>query len=239
MRAFVLISVGTSLCFELLAADFHLSVEASGSKGVDALVLQLVSARPAPYPSGYWNTTAEEEMAVPYMLPGVSNAIVRLKAMGTAAFPALVKHLWDDRYSHSDIVEAWHNFTVGDAVLEVLSDNHYMHSGYKIRKAPSGSAKYLSFKDYVVARGPETWGEWAKTRTRLDVQMDFIDWCVAKEQERGFADEAQQKKVLGIYQEARESVRKEYSEQPNGAANGSQPIRSETNRTSSAAGSHR
>ena len=36
--------------------------------------------------------------------------------MGPAVFPALVKHLGDDRYSYSGAVAAWLNFTIEDAV---------------------------------------------------------------------------------------------------------------------------
>jgi hypothetical protein len=220
------------------ARDLQVAVVDSGSKEVDALVLQLVSERPAPYPSGYWETSAEADMATPYMTPQVKNAIAKLKMMGTGVFPALMKHRGDDRYSFSGLSAAWANYSVGDAVIEILCDGHYMHSGYKVRETPSGSAVYLSFEGYLAARGPEKWADWAKTKTRLDIQMDFIDWCVAQEQDRGFTEESQRKRILDIYQQARERVRKEYSE-PGGPAAGSQPLRSATNRTSSAAGSPR
>jgi hypothetical protein len=206
------------------ALDIPLAVEDSGLKAVDALVLQLVSMRPAPHPSGYWLTTVDEEMAVPYMTPQVSNSIVKLKAMGTSIFPALVKHLKDDRYSYSDIVEAWLNFTVRDAVVQVLDDGHYMHSGYKSRPTPSGSGgMYLSFDGYLRARGAEAWAEWAKSKSRLDVQTDFIDWCIKSENERSYVDEAQKKQILENYERARRSVRKEYSE-PAGPPSGTLPV---------------
>ena len=238
MRGIFLILVGSAISIQAFAADIALGGKNSGSKDVDALVLQLVSTRPAPHPSGYWLMTLEEEMAVPYMTPQVSNAIATLKMMGTTIFPALVKHLVDDRYSFSTIVAAWDNCTVGDAVLEVLSDGHQMFSGYKSRKTPSGSAVYLSFRAYLRDREPEKLAAWAKDRNRLEIQLDFIDWCVAKEEKRGFIDEAQRKHLIERYAEAREQVRNEYSE-PSGAANRSQPVRSETNRTPAAAGSGR
>ena len=110
-----------------------------------------------------------------------------LKQLGPPAFPALVKHLGDDRYSYSDVLAAWLNHGVGDAVVEVLDDGHYMYSGYKFRETPSHSGgAYLSFDGYLRARGPEAWAEWAKSKSRLEVQMDFIDWCILKENERGY-----------------------------------------------------
>ena len=114
-----------------------------------------------------------------------------------------------------------------------------MHSGYKSRKTPSGSGGgYLSFDGYLKARGAEAWAEWAKSKSRLEIQMDFIDWCIEKENELGFVDEAQKKQILGNYEESRQRVKKEYSK-TDGAANVSQPIRSETNSTSGMAGSRR
>jgi hypothetical protein len=167
--------------------------------------------------------------------------MTKLTKMGPSIFPALIKHLRDDRYSYSDISAAWDNNTVGDAVTEILSDWHYMHSGYKFRRTPAGysgkySGRYLSFTDYLDDRGAESWAEWAKNKSRLEIQMDFIDWCIAKENERGYVDEAQKMQILGLYEAARQRVKKEYSE-PKGATNESQPIHLETNQTSSATGS--
>ena len=225
--------------FKIPGEGYPVSVEESGSAKVDALVRNLVSRRPAPYRSGYSDPPTAVVFADRYSTPEVEAALKSLKEMGPAVFPALVKHLRDDRYSFSDVCEAWLNHDVGDAVVEVLDDGNYMHSGYKWRRTPSGSGGgYLSFNAYLEARGVEAWAEWAKGKSRLDIQIDFIDWCIVKENERGYIDEAQKKQILQNYEVARGRVRKEYSE-PDGAANGSQPIRSETNRTSSAAGSRR
>ena len=187
--------------------DLTLAVEDSGSKAVDALVVKLVSKRPAPYPSGY-----SDEAPYLYMTPEVEAATKQLKRMGPPIFPALVKHLRDDRYSYSAISAAWENCSVGDSVVDILSDGHYMHSGYKARKTPAGFAACLSFKDYLQARGPEAWAEWAKTKTRLQVQLDFIEWCIKEEQERGFTDEGQRKGIPSMYESAKERVTKEHSE---------------------------
>ena len=122
MRAVAFILISSVMAVQ--AADTPVKVEDSGSPEVDALAAQLVSARPAPYPSGSSQMMAQADWGVPYMTAEVGNAIVKLKAMGPDIFPALVKHLKDDRYSFSDISAAWLNFTVGDAITEVLSDGH-------------------------------------------------------------------------------------------------------------------
>ncbi len=230
MRAHYITLLAALLAIRSSGSDLPVTVEDSGSKAVDALVVNLVSKRPAPYPSGY-----SGEAPYLYMTPEVEAATQKLKQMGPPIFPALVKHLGDDRYSYSAVSAAWGNSTVGDSVVDILSDGHYMHSGYKARKTPVGSAAYLSFKDYLRARGPQNWAEWAKTRSRLQVQLDFIEWCMKEEQERGFIDENQRKDILHIYQSAKERVTREYSE-PGGAANRGQPVGSETNRTPAPAG---
>lgn len=197
--------------FQIPAAGYLVSVEASGSEDVDELVRQLVSQRPAPYPSGYSDSPTAVVVANRYSTPEVEAALKRLKEMGPEIFPSLVKHLGDDRYSYSGVVAAWLNFRVGDAIVNILSDGYYMHSGYKFRNAPSGfNEGYFSFGDYLHDRGAEAWAEWAKSKMRLDIQLDFIDWCIEKENERGYVDEAQRKQVLDNYEAAREGVKKDY-----------------------------
>ena len=225
--------------FQIPAKGYPVSVEESGSPKVDALVHNLVSRRPAPYRSGYSDPPTDVVFSDRYSTPEVESAIKSLKDMGPAVFPSLVKHLGDDRYSYSDVWDAWLNHGVGDAIVEVLDDGHYMHSGYKSRETPSGSGGgYLSFDSYLEVRGAEAWAKWAKNKTRLDIQMDFIDWCIEKENERGFVDESQKKQILGNYDAARQEMKKVYSE-PDCLPNRSQPIGPETNSTSGAAGSHR
>jgi hypothetical protein len=193
MRFYTVILVGVTLLFgcaretksrldrrfEIPAAGYPVSVEDSGSEVVDTLVHQLVSRRPAPFRSGYSDTPIAVVFANRYCTSEVESALKGLKKLGPAIFPALVKHLQDDRYSYSDVWAAWLNHTVGDAVMEVLDDGHYAHGGYKSRETPSGfDGSYLSFGDYLKARSAAAWAEWAKSKSRLDIQIDFIDWCL-------------------------------------------------------------
>ena len=149
---------------------------------------------------------------MPYMTAEVSNALVVLKRAGPRIYPALVKHLYDDRYSYSGILQAWINLSVGYAIGDVLSDGHSTYCGY--RKTPSGFSDNVSFREYLRKKGPEKWADWAKNKSKLEIQNDFIDWCISKEKELGFVDDAQQKEILGIYQKAKERVQKEYSKKP-------------------------
>jgi hypothetical protein len=198
--------------FQIPTNGYPITVEESGSTNVDALVRDLVSKRPAPYRSGYWPAPEPVAFADRYSTPEVATAITKLRRMGPPIFPELIKHLGDDRYSYSGDSDAWLNFTVSDAVIEILDDGYSMHSGYKSRQTPSGSGNlYLSFDDYLTARGAEDWAKWAKSKTRLEIQMDFIDWCIKKENERGYINKEQEKQILGIYEAARARVKEAYS----------------------------
>jgi len=146
-----------------------------------------------------------------YCNPEVDHAIEKLKEMGPPIYSELIKHLDDKRYSFSEISAAWLNHTVRDALIVVLSDENYMHSGYKWRAVVSGSGSYLSFNDYLDARGPKQWAAWASDKTRLAIQYDFIDWCVAEEEKRGFTDAKQREQILDNYRSARERVNTESS----------------------------
>lgn len=195
----------------LPAAELPVAVESSGAAEVDALVRQLVSDWPAPYPTGF-TKFSPEAATLPYRSPQVASAMLRLKALGPRIYPILVKHRGDDRYSYSDASSTWANHTVGEAIIEILCDGHGSHSGYKYRRTPNGSVVYLSFQDYLQDRDPERWAEWAKGKNSLEIQMDFIDWSLEKERARGFADEPQRRKVLEFYAQARESVRRQYAD---------------------------
>lgn len=213
-RAFSLLWAAGLLAGSLSAAELPLTVEDSGSREIETLVRQLISERPAPYPTGYSDLPNEAVVAAPYRTARVTAAMLQLKALGTRIFPVLVKHLGDDRYSFSDVSAAWINHSVGDAVVEVLSDGHLTHSGYKFRRSPSGQVIYLSFHDYLQAREPERWAEWARSRRQLEIQNDFIDWSLEQERARGFADEPQRRKVLEFYQQARAEVQRLYANRP-------------------------
>lgn len=179
----------------------------SGSPEVDELVRGLVSLRPAPLPTGYWNVNREElgmTFFGRYITPEVEAAIEKLKQKGPEIYPALVKHLRDDRYSFSGIYAAWNNRTVGNAVEEVLSDFPHPHGEYKWRDAANGKgAGFPQFLEYLNEIGAERWAAWAASRTKHEIQLVFVDWCLAEETRRGFVDDKQREHILGLYTTAR------------------------------------
>jgi hypothetical protein len=178
---------------------------------VTNLIAQLASEVPAPYTNEFEDKIPPEIEAKSYdryCTPKVEAAIQQLQALGPSIYPELVKHLLDERYSYSRTIAEWGNYSVSDAIILVLSDQH-MHSGYKWREAPSGDGSCLSFEDYLKARGAEQWAAWASKKSKLEIQHDFIDWCIAEEQKRGFMNDKQRAVVLKRYEDARKRLNKE------------------------------
>jgi len=115
--------------------------------------------------------------------------------------------LKDDRYSYSYILAAWLNFSVGDAVIEILSDHWDLPYEYKDRPTPSGEMNAFAFRDYLFERGPEKWAEWAKDKSRSEIQMDFLHWGLAKEEQRGFVNDQQRKEIVNAYKAAMSNIK--------------------------------
>ena len=179
------------------ATDWPVSVENSGSAKVDAVVVKLVSKRPAPYPTGY-----NIDFGGVYITAEAEGAIRELKNMGPQIFPALITHLRDTRYSFSYEPNAWVNSTVGDAVSEVLSDGKGCAYEYLARETPSGTSRCPSFEKYLDAREPKKWADWAKDKARWQIRVDFLQWCLAQEIEQGFVDETQRIEIVTKYERA-------------------------------------
>jgi hypothetical protein len=185
-------------------AQFAVSVEDSGSPEVDDLVRQLVSEKPPAYPSGSTHFYSNQSVSLK-----TEAAFEKLKGMGPAIFPALVKHMGDDRYSYSRVVQAWMNITVGDSVIELLSNFDDSGSWYLFREGPGGkSFSYPSFRDYLCAQGPDDWATWAKNKTMEEIGIAFIDWCIGFENRRGYISAAQKEEILKKYEDNRQRLRR-------------------------------
>ncbi|MEK7951423.1 hypothetical protein [Luteolibacter soli] len=204
--------------------ELPVSVADSGSKAVDELVAGLVSRRPAPAP-----TSTEEpkelgqegglglvSMSGRYATAEVEASIRKLQELGPSAFPHLLKHLDDDRYSYSDQPfvsgingQGWMNHSVGEAIHEfVLTNDLAWVSGYKLRENAEGKAHHpLRIEDYIKIRGGmEAWVEAVKDRSRASVFTEFIDWCIAEEKKRGFEDKEDEEFILGRYLKKRKEI---------------------------------
>jgi hypothetical protein len=209
-----------SLACSGLAQELKLQVADSGSKEVDELVLQLVSRTPAPLPMVGVKVPQKFGTAVlgggskgRYQNEEVATAVRKLTEMGPKVFPYLIKHLDDDRYCFSTLLPSapwdggWINCSVGEAVDGILSEG-CEGSFYKIREGKTDKSLFPpSFHDFIeAAGGMEKWAAAAAKQTRSQIEVEFIDWCMKIERERGFVSEAGGKELMDRYQKRRDEA---------------------------------
>lgn len=216
LLAAITIAVSQALSAE---GDVSLVVAESGSPAIDQLVLGLVSRRPAPLPmGGFLPGGAEDRMlnaSGRCATAGVEAAFQKLKALAPRDYPFLLKHAHDDRYSFSVIgphgsptMSGWMNRSVGGAIDQVLCNEMEWVGGYKTREAPGGNGgPPPRFSDFIEARGGlEKWVASVAALTRVQIDLQFLDWCVRLETERGFIDDEQRKWVLERYEAKKREV---------------------------------
>ncbi|MCW1926263.1 hypothetical protein OKA05_27160 [Luteolibacter arcticus] len=223
MRSMTLAAWTIALCPLLLAGpEASTVVEESGSPAVDALVLGLVSKRPAPIPTGGRDPLSSFLGGAEWLnrsgrcaTDEVEAAFQKLKEISPKEYPHLLKHRYDDRYSYSEIGphgsptrSGWTNCDVGDAVYEILCNEMSWVGGYKLREAPGGTdALPPHFSDYIEEHGGEAkWVESVSSLSRAEIDRRFLDWCIAKEEKVGFKDAAQRAEILEPYEKRKGSV---------------------------------
>lgn len=214
--AAITIAVSQALSAE---GDVSPVVVKSGSPAMDQLVLGLVSRRPAPLPmGGFLPGGAEDRMlnaAGRCATAEVEAAFQKLKAIRPRDYAFLLKHANDDRYSFSEIwphgsptMSGWMNHSVGQAIDRIFSNEMEWVGGYKTREAPGGKGgPPPRFSDFIEARGGlEKWVASVAALTRVQIDLQFLEWCVRLEMERGFIDDEQRKWVLERYEAEKREV---------------------------------
>ena len=206
-----------------LSAEREIKVEVaeSGSPAVDALVLGLVSKRPAPLPAGGKFPISFHGGGLlnsgRYSTDEVEAAVRKLEAIPPKEYAHLVEHLDDDRYSYSVIGphgsptnSGWMNRTVGDVIYDILIHGMTWAGGYKMREVPSGKDVMPPyFGEYIEAQGGmEKWAESVAALTRGEIDRRFLDWCIQEEEKAGFKDAEQRAWVLGRYEEKKRELEK-------------------------------
>lgn len=190
----------------------------SGSKEVDELVAGLVSRRPAPISIGAKIPRPLRQKVMfmsRYATEQVESSIQSLNQLGPASFPHLLAHLDDERYSYSTLLPSrvgagngWMNQSVGEAIYQVLSKELCWAGGYKLRDGPDGkSFPAIGFGEFVETRGGlRKWVAEASRKSRIEVYTEVIDWCVAEERKRGFADSDDEKRIMGNLDAKRKAI---------------------------------
>ena len=157
---------------------------------IDALVEQLVSPNPAPdtkvgptaeYPEGYDRKAQKRVRA----------AQQKLRELGTAAFPHLIKRLNDDRYSFTaQGLQADKNWTVGQACQHIIDGQLEPFTGspwamgWRFGDDPKRRILRPSYCRHNGLHSPERAADWwraHKDTSLLDLQIESIEWTIAEE----------------------------------------------------------
>lgn len=168
-------------------------------RNVSELVELLVSPVPAKHPEGEFDLRGDDSIGS-LLHPQVEAAYNRLVKMGTAIYPQLVKHLRDDRYSYSRVETAWNNYSIGDAMVEIMAEGVEVEIyRYKWRKNKTDGNGWLGFEAMGEEIGWEKYANYASTRSKPRLQKEFVQWKLNKEQEFGFANAEQEKALTTPY----------------------------------------
>jgi hypothetical protein len=205
----------------LTADELPIMVADSGSKEVDALVAQLVSRRPHPFPpSGEVpeNIANEHQLDVffsVYKTTEVSEAIEKLKKLGPAASMYLLAHIDDDRYSYSAAMptlngrnDGWYKMTVGMVVRDIITGGFWSSWLYKWRDGPNDGGFFPpQFSDYLKTQGGlEKWVAANSKNSKSEVFSKYINWCITTERERGFRTKDDETRILARYEKWKKEV---------------------------------
>ncbi|HZV34696.1 MAG TPA: hypothetical protein VFB72_09010 [Verrucomicrobiae bacterium] len=167
---------------------------------VSALIDQLASPIPAKYTNGAYDggKIAPADFGG-YFPPHFFQTEEKLIAMGTKIYPELAKHHDDSRYSCSWDDPAWWNETVGDVIIDIMANGVAFDRMYKGRDTPHGNHGYPGFGDMMAETGIEKYARHAQSRTKTELQKEYIEWHIQKEREIGFVSRTQESAYLEPY----------------------------------------
>ena len=144
---------------------------------------------------GDWNPDAQRI---------VSAAYYELKSMGKDAFPYLIKHFGDERYSHERSYSTFISHTVGDACQFLVDDQVDLRGmSYKSRETPTGNSMgyEVQFEAYVKSKYG-TYAAWwrnNKTLSLTEMRVNFCSWRIHKEKRLGFIDDNQRNGMMDSF----------------------------------------
>jgi hypothetical protein len=230
---YILVAVLTTISVAIAADD-------ATDQKIRALIEKLaISDRPAP-----------KEPLVTYNNPKNAELVQRVEAtaseiekFGSIAFPQLMAHLDDPRQSvpFRRVLPS----TVADACLSIIMrqvyalPNGYSETASLYRRGADGKLheQPVWSRQIYDGVGARKWLTDRKNRTLRELQLEAVEWMLKIQKEIGARTTAEREEYIAPLEAQVTKLRREAD--PGSAANESQPIRPETNRTSSAAGSRR
>lgn len=188
-------------------------------RAVEELIAQLVSPNKDPnpemedltrFPAGY----DKEAQAK------VREAHQKLEELGTDAFPILIEHMADERYSETIAIAIWCSFSVGEICLRIIDEQVVPGTGYKNRNGADG--KVVPYEDYFERYWRAQWDKYersVKKRKRSDflrirqggmrkwwnenqgrslkeMKIDALKWTIERERRFGFQTRREEAEIL-------------------------------------------
>ena len=183
------------------------------NEDVDSLVEQLASANQPPAVDeplfnlgeffnnpGGWDLKAQKR---------VSDAYYKLRAMGKEAFPYLINHFDDDRYSHHRSWSTFYPVSVGEACKLLIHEQVDIRGiMYKARESPNGNVIGYEFDEYVRSHFGSYAAWWRANRNRSlrEMRVATVEWRIEKEKAYGFISDEQTDSILSELERVRQKA---------------------------------
>ncbi len=178
------LAVSVIVLFWFAAIPCRADDQAVVEKKVKALIEQLASPNKAPdltqldpkYPADF-DYAAQRR---------VRSAIQQLSDMGTKAFPLLLEHAGDKRYSHTGCTAICFNVTVGRTCFLIVQNNLEAYKHLDVVKK-GDSREDPARPEYAVfckLKEPKTAASWWKTRqdkSLRELQIETLEWVISQE----------------------------------------------------------
>ena len=173
------------------------NLDSNTEKQIEQLIEQLASKNSPPTGDGWpglerpdnWDESAQEI---------VYKAKDSLSDLGKSAFPILLKHLDDQRYSKTGWTAIEYNQSVGDVCSEIIVGNvDLIGMTFKVRTGADG--KYHGCPTYfftLVGSDIEQWWQKNKHKSLKQMQIDVLKWRIKEENKIGFPDEESKESYL-------------------------------------------
>jgi hypothetical protein len=123
----------------------------------------------------------------------------RLKSLGLAAFSDLVANCDDPRFSYIMAVQAYHNYSVGEACFFIIQEQVSPDEDFYLsRHRPGGGTFVQPFYMNTIRQNPglRAWWEGHKNLTLRDLQVEALEWTIQQEKVTGFTDDVERRRVL-------------------------------------------
>jgi hypothetical protein len=132
----------------------------------------------------------------------------KLEEKGAAAFPQLIAHLGDKRYSCTQEYAALVNLSVGNVCEQMIESQVQPGMRYKSRNGIDGKG-HMS-PHFINSRGGvKKWWSTRSTMSLREMKIEALEWTIAEEEKTGFPDPKDRKNYLNPLQTELRDLKKQ------------------------------